>query len=62
MPQGSVLGPFLFLINVNDIEEGLTCKILNFDDVTVITSKVTTLAEKLQLLSNFDILVSCYEK
>ena len=39
-----VLGPFLFLIYVNDIDEGLTCKISKFADETKITNKVPYIA------------------
>ncbi len=41
VPQGSVFGPVLFLINVNDIDDGITCKISKFGDDTKITSRVT---------------------
>ena len=57
MPQGSVLGPILFPIHVQDIDEGQTCKMSKFANVTKITIKVSTATDKLQFLSNLDILV-----
>ena len=62
VPQGSVLGPILFIIYVNDIDVGLTCKISKFADDTKITSRVTTSAEKLELQSNLNQLISWAEK
>ena len=39
MPQGSILGPFLYLLYVNDIGNASDCEILSFaDDTTLILS------------------------
>ena len=40
VPQGSVLGPILFLLNTNDLEEGVTSKILKFADYTKLFRKL----------------------
>ena len=40
VPQGSVLGPCLFVIYVNDIDDAVSSKILKFTDDTKITASI----------------------
>ena len=46
MPQGSVLGPILCLEYINDLEEGVTGKILKFADDTKLFRKLRKLEIK----------------
>ena len=45
MPQGSVLGPLLFLIYIDDLEDGVASNILKFADDTNIFRRVQTRQE-----------------
>ena len=62
VPQGSVLGPILFLIYINDLEEGVTGNILKFADDTKLFRKVKEIGDKFFLQDDIDKLVKWSEK
>ena len=47
VPQGSVLGPILFLVYINDLEEGVTGKQLKFLDDTKLFRKTKEIGDTL---------------
>ena len=63
VPQGSVLGPLLFLIFINDLDEDINSNILKFADDTKIfkevrlqadLDKLVLWAQKWQMVFNVD--------
>ena len=62
VPQGSVLGPILFLIYINDLEDGISSKVLKFADGTKVFRKVTNDTDKQSLQDDLDKLVKWSEK
>ena len=62
VPQGSVLGPILFLVYINDLEEGVTGKILKFADDTKLFRKVNEIGDKQNLQDDIDKIVKWSDK
>ena len=57
VPQGSVIGPILFLAYINDLEEGVTGKILIFADAPKLFTKTKDVGDKQKLQDYIDKLV-----
>ena len=60
--QGSVLGPILFLVYIDDLEEGVTGKILKFADDTKLFRKTKKNGDKQKLQDDIDKLVTWSEQ
>ena len=62
VPQGSVVEPILFLVYINDLEEGVTCRILTFADDTKLFRKAKEIGDKHKIHDDIDKLVKWSEK
>ena len=62
VPQGSVLGPIVFLIYINDLDDSITSNVLKFADDTKLFRKVNTDGDKQHLQNDLDRLVKWSEK
>ena len=59
--QGSVLGPIMFLIYINDLENDISSQVLKFADDTKVFRKVTNDTDKQSLQGDLDKLIKLSE-
>ena len=57
VPQGSLLGPILFLIYINDLDGDITSKVLKFADDTKVFRKIKSDADRQHLQDDFNKLI-----
>ena len=62
VPQGSVLGPILFLIYINDLDDDITSKVLKFADDTKVFRKIKSDAGRQHLQDDLNKLIEWSEK
>ena len=62
VPQGTVLGPLLFLIYINDIIENITSKLKLFADDCLLYRTITSEQDTMALQKDLDTLVQWASK
>ena len=62
VPQRSILGPLLFLIYINDLDDNITSNLLKFSDDTTVFKRVNNDGDKQHLQNDLDILMKWSEK
>ena len=54
VPQGTVLGPLMFILYINDISEGVTSTVKLFADDCLLFRRIRTLSDRIALQSDLD--------
>ena len=62
VPQGSVLGPILILIYINDLDDDITSKVLKFADDTKVFKEIKSDANRQHLQDDLNKLIEWSEK